>query len=253
MTPAAAVLPGRRYARGVLARFRWRHPEWAAALVAVTAWGLLVAHHAGGVGDHHAGSTDGGYSGAGLVITVGAWLSMTVAMMVPAVLPAVRHVALNSLRHRRQRAVALFLGGYLAVWAVFGVVVIPLVDAARRAVDPRPDGNALLVVALVVAAAFELTGVKRRALRACHRTVPLPPRGRRADAACARYGLRNGMACLAGCWAFMLTMVVAGHSGFLLMVLVTAVVTAEKVAVRGTQLGPHAAAALAAVAVMEAV
>ncbi len=253
MTSTSAVLPGRRYASDGLARFGWRHPEWAAALAVVAAWGLLVVHHAGGLGGHHAGSAEGGYSHAGWVLTIGAWLTMTVAMMVPTVVPSVRYVALNSLRQRRQRAVAVFLGGYLAVWAGFGAVAIPLVDAARGPVEARLGGEGLLVVTLVVAAAFELTAVKRRALRACHRTVPLPPLGRRADAACLRYGLRHGTACLTGCWALMVAMVAAGHSGLLLMVLVTAVVTAEKVAVAGTQLGPQAATALGAAAVMVAV
>jgi predicted metal-binding membrane protein len=41
---------------------------------------------------------------------------------------------------------------------------------------------------------------------ACRRTIPLPPQGRRADAACARFGLRQAWRCVVTCWPLMLLM-----------------------------------------------
>ena len=113
--------------------------------------------------------------GSGLGLAIGMWTLMVVAMMVPAALPAVQHVAVNSLRWRRRRAVATYLAVYTVIWVAFGAVLI--------AVSPLwsgVDGRLVLAVALALAAGWQLTVHKRRALRDCHRPSPLPPRGRRA-------------------------------------------------------------------------
>src|SRR6201999_1979005 len=106
---------------------------------------------------------------------IGMWMLMIVAMMVPTALPAVRHVAANSLRRRRARAMATFAAVYALGWVAFGVVLL--------AVSPAWSGVARAVVAagaLAIAAGWQLSGPKRRALRDCHRPSPLPPTGRRA-------------------------------------------------------------------------
>lgn len=231
-----------------LERAAWRHPEWTAAAVALSAWTLLVlAPWAGGGGTHaqhaHASATPWWDS-------VAWWLLMSTAMMVPAALPAVRHAALTTMWHRRQRVVALFVAPYLALWLVFGILALLIVDWGRGVLDVgRPT---LLIVVLVAAAAWELTPLKRRSLRAGHLVGPLPPQGHKADAACVGAALRYGCWSLAGCWALMLAMAVAGHAGLLLMALLTVVIGAEKVLVRGTRLGRPASVTLlgAAVAVL---
>jgi predicted metal-binding membrane protein len=60
----------------------------------------------------------------------------------------------------------------------------------------------------MVAAVWQLTRTKRRALLACRRTVALPPCGPRADAACIRFGLRQARRCVVSCWPLMLLMLV---------------------------------------------
>jgi predicted metal-binding membrane protein len=62
------------------------------------------------------------------------------------------------------------------------------------------------------AAAWEIGPIKRRELRRCHRTVPLAPRGWRADADCVRYGLTTGFSCLTMCWALMVACAAFAHS-----------------------------------------
>jgi predicted metal-binding membrane protein len=233
-----------------LERAAWRHPEWTAAAVAASAWlVLIVAPQAGDDGAHaqHAHASATPWLG-----TVAWWLLMSTAMMVPAALPAVRHAALTSMWHRRRRVVALFLAPYLGLWLGFGIVALASVGWLRRALDV--GSLTLLIVVLVAAAAWELTPMKRRSLRACHLFAPLPPRGLTADAACVTAGLRYGCRSLAGCWALMLTMAVAGPRGLLLMAFLTVVIAAQKVLVRGTRLGRPASVALlgAAAAVLAA-
>jgi predicted metal-binding membrane protein len=228
-----------------LERASWRHPEWAAVAVAASAWLLLVfAPRGGGEGAHahHAGASSAPWLG-----TVAWWTVMSIAMMVPAALPAVRHAALTAMWHRRRRVVALFLAPYLAVWVAFALVALAGIAWLRRIVDVRD--LALLVVVLIAAAVWELTPVKRRSLRACRLFEPLPPQGRAADAACAGAGLRYAARSLAASWVLMLVMAVAGPGGLLLMAMLTVVIAAQEVLTRGTRLGRPAAAALVAAAV----
>jgi predicted metal-binding membrane protein len=219
----------------------WRRPEWTAAAAAAVSWTIVAAGlygndgHAGHNAAHH-------HTAAAARPDLPAWTAMAAAMMVPAVLPAVRSIAFASLWRRRQRAVAVFLVSYLAVWLAFGVVALEAVDAVHARVDV--GSTALLTASLVVAAAWELTGQKRRALRACHLIAPPPPRGWKADAGCARAGLTHGRRCVVSCWALMLAMAVGGHGSISLMLLLTAVVAAQKLLVRGPRLGVPACAAL---------
>src|SRR5688500_2344428 len=93
-----------------------RTPEWWA--VALTGGTWLTILVGGGVrrfganGSHH-------HPLAGVEAwsaALSAWLLMTVAMMTPLVLGAVRIAAHRSLWARRHRAIGLFLTGYLSLW-----------------------------------------------------------------------------------------------------------------------------------------
>jgi predicted metal-binding membrane protein len=165
--------------------------------------------------------------GAGIVGAIGMWGVTVVAMMLPSTLPAVRHVAVNTLSWRRRRAIDTFVGVYLTVWLGFGAVVIlvsPLWSGVR--------GGVLSAAALATAAVWQLTPQKLAALADCHRPVPLPPLGRRATLGVVKFGLRNGSACLRSCWAMMLAMSVASSGSLLLMIALTGMITAEKRAQR---------------------
>jgi predicted metal-binding membrane protein len=151
------------------------------------------------------------------------WVVMALAMMVPTAMPAVQHVAGTSLYWRRRRAAAEFLVAFLALWTAFGVLVL------RPLAAWHPAGSRFaLAVALAAAALWQLTPLKLRALRACHRSRPLPPRGWRAPAGVADFGLHNGAACLASCWAMMAAAAVSGSGRLLWMGALTGAMTVEK-------------------------
>ena len=208
-------------------RIGWSHPELAAAAVAAGAWALLLGHaqHPHGPGEPYLANLSG-------------WTVMAVAMMVPGALADVRIVALSSMWPRRQRTIAVFLGSYVCVWIAFGVVAVAV--AAEASVG----------VLLALAAAWELSAWKWRAVRRCHLIEALPPRGASADAACARAGLRYGWRCVVSCWPLMLAMAAAGHQAIALMALLTVVVAAEKIVVRSARLRGPAAALLAGAALL---
>jgi predicted metal-binding membrane protein len=203
---------------------QWR-PEWRVAAVAAAAWLALLA----GAGMHPA-HLEPGHSPLG----------------VAAGLPAVRHVGLNSMRRRRQRAMALYTAVYVGVWVLFGVSALGL---AHLATEHAGLSDATVIsLALAAAAGWQLTRAKRRALFACGRTVPLPPLGRRADAGCARFALLQAWRCIRSCWAIMAVMVAVGHSSLGWMAALTALVVAEELTVRGRRLTRPAAAVLAVAA-----
>jgi predicted metal-binding membrane protein len=202
-----------------LRRASWRHPEWPWAVLAASAWSILIAQDA---------ITAAGTSGTSLPShhpTVGWWMLMTIAMMIPAALPILREISLESLWERRYLAAATFLVGYLAVWGAFGAAALLTWSLAGASSSAAPflGGAALLVGAL-----WGLTRAKRRSLQRCHRYVPLPPRGRTGDRACLHFGFYNARQCVGVCWPVMLAMV-PGHA-LLAMLGVTALVTWERMA-----------------------
>jgi predicted metal-binding membrane protein len=225
----------------VPARLAWR-PDWPVVALAAVAW-VAVALHAGalpgaddlvGHGQGHGNAVHqhqhqhrGGGGAGGAAVPVGAaasalggWALMSVAMMTPAALPMARHVAFRSLRARRSRAVLLFVAAYLGVWVAFGVPVLALVAAVRGL---GLGDRALVATALLAAAAWEVSPWKRRALGGCHRTLPLPPVGRRADVACLRSGLLRAGPCVVSCGGLMLAMAAIGHTGALAVVVMAGV------------------------------
>jgi predicted metal-binding membrane protein len=245
-----------------------RHPELGAAAAVAAAWALLIAAAVGAArsggwlawinsmpamvtADQAGGTFTAALASlAAWSRAAGAlpgWALMTIAMMGPAALAAVRHTGLNSLRWRRRRAMAEFSAGYLAVWTAFGLVALTTAETARAV-----PGAQALALALIVAAAWQLSPIKRRCLRACHHVVPLPPRGWRAEAAAVRFGLRHGLSCLGSCWCLMLVMIAAPGSQVLWTAVLTGIVTSEKVSGRPRHAVRLGAAVLAIAAVATA-
>lgn len=187
-----------------------RCPQWWIIGGVTAAWTALVAAPLarGGLAGHlsHGGHSGHVGQGASGVADLAAWALMCVAMTIPVTLAAVRHVYRNSIRSRRQWATAVYLAAYLAVWVGFGAAALGIAGLASRPLEALGQRYAAVVM-LSAAAVWQLTRTKRRALLACRRTIPLPPQGRRADVACARFGLRQGWRCLVSCWPLMVLMI----------------------------------------------
>ncbi|UUY51012.1 DUF2182 domain-containing protein [Streptomyces yangpuensis] len=227
------------------------------AVIALTVTGAVHGLHpaapatapAGEVAHHHMppahpppGAPGPGTAGFG---SLAMWTLMCVAMMLPAALPALAHVGDNSLRRHRRRAMAGFAAVYLTVWTGYGALLL-----AAAPLWSRPPGHAVAAGALALAAAWQLTVHKRRALRDCHRSSPLPLSGPRAATGAVRFGLRHGGACLRSCWALMAVMAVAGGGAAMLawMALLTGIVMAERFASGPGRVTRLAAGVLAAAA-----
>lgn len=205
-------------------RFRLSdHPEWLALAVAASAWVWLVSSlgwlTAGGAafgGHHHDPAAPPHMHSFDAHLLI--WTVMVVAMMLPTTVPHLRYLAFNTRRSRRQRSIALFLLGYLAVWLVPGLALAPV---------PSPLPAALVAAGVVVAGVWELTPVKRRALRRCCRTWPVGYAGASADAGAVEYGLRHGVICLLVGGPAMVALMLAGHPWWATVAL-TVVMAAQK-------------------------
>jgi predicted metal-binding membrane protein len=92
-------------------------------------------------------------------VFAGVWVVMMAAMMLPGAVPAAVRRARAS---GRVRAVPLFVGSYLAVWALAGVAVYALY---------RPHGSLAAGAVVIAAGAYELTPAKRRFRWACREEV----------------------------------------------------------------------------------
>lgn len=178
-------------------------------IAASGAWLVLIfaphspAAHATTAASHHA------------TAAVAMSLIMTAAMMLPLTLGAIRHVASSSLWRRRQRAILLFVLGYLAVTAVAEVLLIVLAGAASGWLEWWTAGLA----AASAAALWELTPMQRRNLRRCWRTAPLAPSGWRADRDCLCFGTSTAGRCLGTCLPLMLAAAAFAPSALVMAVL----------------------------------
>jgi predicted metal-binding membrane protein len=165
------------------------------------------------------------------------WTLMSFAMMMPVTLPAVRHVAYNSIASRRSRAMAIYTTSYLLVWLVVGVAAAGVMLMATTA---GVSDRWLAILVLATAAAWQLTRTKRRAVLACRQTVPLPPQGWRADVACIRFAALQGRRCAISCWPLMLLMAIVSHSIALTVGIAVVIAAEERLAIRERLIMPFA-------------
>jgi predicted metal-binding membrane protein len=89
---------------------------------------------------------------------VGLWVAMMAAMMLPGAVPAVVRRAHAS----GARAVPLFVGSYLAIWALVGVAVYALY---------RPHSSVAAGAVVIAAGVYEVTPLKRHFRRRCRDSV----------------------------------------------------------------------------------
>lgn len=206
--------------------------------VAAVCWvALLTAGH------HHdaviaaGASTRSALSAAlSVALVAGAWLEMTAAMMLPTTIPMVRMYNVVSARAPRPTAArAAFLTGYLALWMAFAAVALTAAAGLRAWaaqghltwIATRP--SLVLAAVLAIAGVFQLTPLKDRCLTQCR-----DPRAflfthyRRGVRGGWTLGWRHGLSCLGCCWALMLIMFGTGLGNVLAMLVLAAVMLAEK-------------------------
>jgi predicted metal-binding membrane protein len=171
---------------------------------------------------------------------LGMWMVMMVAMMLPSLVPMLWRYCqtVDSASEARLGWLTALVGiGYFFVWAVSGMAVYALGVALATLEMQLPAlarAAPLAVGMIVVIAGFlQFTGWKTRHLACCREE---PGRGRRLPAgagAALRQGLRFGLHCGLSCANLTATLLVVGVMDLRAMFLVTAAITAERLAPDG--------------------
>jgi predicted metal-binding membrane protein len=229
----------------LLRRWEVDRATWLTAVlllaVTIAAWiGVIQQATAmdvgGGMADEMTSMAPGGGL-AGLGAYVVAWVVMIAAMMLPAATPMVllyRTVARGqSAGPPPLAATWVFVLGYLAVWAAFGVMVYvaSVAVAGALAMDMTLAALAPYGVALVLIAAgvYQWTPLKEVCLRVCQSPLGfLMTHWRPGYGGALRMGVEHGLYCSGCCWALMAVLVAAGAMGLAWVTLLALVIFAEK-------------------------
>ncbi len=195
--------------RAAAAHARRSHPEWWVYALAAGAWVVLAVapgEHAGplGEGGLHVGAPLDAAAVPGLAAAA---VLMTLAMMAPMAAPAARYVSLAGRADRRVRGPAVFLASFVAAWSGVGLALMVVIGIAAAVVGPLTT----LIVVSAAAVAWHRSMRRRRTLSRCASHEPMGGRGRRADVAAARFGLRSARACMVTCGGLMTVAIAAGH------------------------------------------
>ena len=187
-----------------------------------------------------------------LVAFLVAWVAMMAAMMFPAVLPVVSIYA-RAAANGHAAPVAVFVGGYIALW---GVVGIPAYFAWSRLNEPLMAGSpwAGRVAGGVALAAglYQLTPLKSVCLRHCRSPLSFFMRhGKHLDRPMGAFvaGGRHGMYCIGCCWMLMALLIAFGAMQLAWMLIFAVLILLEKSTPFGEPLARVTGVVLAAVGV----
>jgi predicted metal-binding membrane protein len=134
--------------------------------------------------------------------SVGLWVSLMAALMLPGAAPAALRRAHAS---GRVRAVPLFVASYLAVWTLVGVAVYALY---------RPHGSFAAGAVAIAAGIYEFTPLKEHCRRRCRESVGS--------------GFEFGLYCVGSSIGLMLILVALSVMSVTWMSVITVLVLAQK-------------------------
>lgn len=232
-------------------------------LTAITllAWGYLVYLSPGmskmdSLGEWNAMAMPGigvGFGPVQMVLIFLMWAVMMVGMMVPSAAPMILTFA-NINRRRREHGnpyvpTAVFLSGYLLIWAGFSLVATVAQIALVLAIFGSYSVDSSLIggVLLLAAGAFQLSPLKSVCLRHCRTTMGFITNDwREGRRGALLMGLHHGAYCLGCCWALMGLLFLMGVMNLLWIATLAAFVLLEKVAPAGQWIGRAAGIGLIA-------
>ncbi|MER5916709.1 DUF2182 domain-containing protein [Streptomyces sp. NPDC001982] len=176
-----------------------------------------------------------GTMGLSLPAFLAVWALMMAAMMLPATAPVAALYARTISVHRAPRMV-VFTVAYLVVWAAAGLPAYALAAGLGRVASlPAAAGTAVAAAVFAVSGVYQLTPLKDRCLARCRSPIGLMLRyasypGPSRD---LRAGAHHGAFCLGCCWSLMVLLAAFGVMNLWAMVVLAAVITAEKLAPAG--------------------
>ena len=218
-------------------------------ILAAAAWGILIwqSRIMNGMGLT---------MGMGATLFLAIWVVMMVAMMFPTASPMILVFARVQRDRRDLRSSGrafvptwVFVGAYLLIWALFGVLAyVGALFAEQLALQvPWIMLNAARIGGgiIVLAGLYQLTPLKRACLAKCRTPLDfILGSWRDGYAGALRMGLEHGLYCLGCYWLLFVLLFPLGMMNIAAMALLTALIFAEKVVPRGARIAQFAALAL---------
>ncbi len=174
------------------------------------------------------------------VLMVTMWAVMMAAMMLPSAVPMV--LAYDRMDRGspedRGGSTALFVAGYVVVWAVFAAAAtglqwvlhsVTLVNGMGVATQGWLSGGLLLGAGMI-----QFTPGKMRSLGACRTPMGfLLTSWREGKSGAVKMGLHHGRLCLGCCWSLMILLFVLGVMNLAWVAVLAVFVLVEKIARQG--------------------
>ena len=154
--------------------------------------------------------------------------------------------------------IVLFVGSYLLVWAVTGIVLlltwsIP-VNYFFMHFEIGQQHHQLQIVygiVLIISGLYQFSSLKTKCLRYCESPLSFfMRRWRSGSIGAIRMGTYHGLYCLGCCWPYFLVMVALGWMNLLWMALFAAVIFGEKIWSKGIWIARSVGLGLAIVGIM---
>ena len=194
-----------------------------------------------------------GFGPVDIVLMFLMWAVMMVGMMVPSASPMILAFAGINRRRREQGnpyvPTAVFLSGYLLVWAGFSAAATAAQVALVFAIlgSSNVDSSFIGGVLLLAAGAFQLSPLKSVCLRHCRTPMGFITHDwREGRQGALLMGLHHGGYCLGCCWALMGLLFLLGVMNLLWIAALAAFVLVEKVVPAGVWVGRAAGVGLLA-------
>jgi len=196
---------------------------------------LMAGRHAPLMPVPASGVEFGGFYSVSLLGSM--WVAMAIAMMLPTAVPmmsAYVQICQTALAKSITTVSPLVLiSGYLSVWLIFALSAAALqvgfMHLSVLFVVMAESRQSVASVVLITAGFYQFSNLKQACLTKCRAPLNFffanwsdSPRD------IFQLGVKQGMFCLGCCWALMLVMFVTGIMNILWMVVLTALMVAEK-------------------------
>jgi predicted metal-binding membrane protein len=152
----------------------------------------------------------------------------------------------------------LFVGSYLLVWALTGIVLLLGWSAVMNNTIMTTGNNTVLIQyiygsLLIIAGVYQFTPLKRICIGYCESPMSFfMRRWRDGTSGAFKMGVYHGMYCLGCCWAYFLLMVALGWMNLLWMGLFAGIIFGEKMWSRGIWIARAAGIGLAITGILVA-
>jgi predicted metal-binding membrane protein len=152
----------------------------------------------------------------------------------------------------------LFVGSYLLVWALTGIVLLLGWSAVMNNTIMTTENNTVLIQhiygsLLIIAGVYQFTPLKRICIGYCESPMSFfMRRWRDGTSGAFKMGVYHGIYCLGCCWAYFLLMVALGWMNLLWMGLFAGIIFGEKMWSRGIWIARAAGIGLAITGVLVA-